>query len=186
MEIDSSNILKLSSHPKVNIIISTYNQVELLRKNLQSIEKKSTYQNYEIIIVTNNLDKNSGMRKFLSTVKHRVYEYADEYSFSGINNFGAKQAHGDFLLFLNDDVEIISPNWLEAMLKLALQDKVGAVGGKLLFSDGKLQEAGCIVWKDGAAWNYGRNQNPDDPKFNFVRNVDYCSGSCLMIKKRNF
>ena len=181
-----SNILNLPRFPKVSIIIPTFNQVNFLRNNLKSIEEKTTYQNYEIIIITNNLDENSEMRKFLNTTKHTVCIFKDEYSFSAVNNFAAEKAIGEYLLFLNDDVEIVSPNWLESMLKLALQEKVGAVGAKLLFSDGKLQEAGGIVWKDGIIWNYGRNENPQDPRFNFVRNVDYCSGSCLMIKKELF
>ncbi|QMU53926.1 MAG: glycosyltransferase [Nitrosopumilus sp.] len=126
------------------------------------------------------------MRKFLNTIKHSVCIFKDEYSFSRMNNFASKTAKGDFLLFLNDDVEIISPNWIESMLKLAMQEKVGAVGAKLLFPDGTLQEAGGIVWKDGIIWNYGRNEDPNEPCYNFVRNVDYSSGSCLLVKRDLF
>jgi len=176
----------LSRTPKISIIISTFNQVSFLKKNLESIEKQTTYKNYEIIIVTNNLDEYSEMRKFLSTINHQVCVYKDEYSFSNVNNFAVNYASGEFLLFLNDDIEIITSNWLESMLKLAMQKDVGAVGAKLLFTDGRLQEAGGIVWKDGIIWNYGRNENPHDPKFNYVRSVDYCSASCLMIKKELF
>ena len=183
---ESSNILQLSKFPKISIIIPTFNQLNFLQKNLKSIEEKTTYKNYEIIIVTNNLDENSEMRNFLKSVKHEVCIFTDKYSFSTVNNFAAKKAEGEYLLFLNDDVEILSSNWLESMLKLALQDNVGAVGAKLLFSDGKLQEAGGIVWKDGIIWNYGRNENPHDSRFNFVRSVDYCSGSCLLVKKSLF
>ena len=181
-----SNILHLSKFPKISIIIPTFNQLSFLKKNLETIEKKTTYKNYEIIIVTNNLDENSEMRKFLKSIKHQVCIFTDEYSFSNVNNYAAKKAKGEYLLFLNDDVEIISPNWLESMLKLILYNTVGAVGAKLLFSNRKLQEAGGIVWKNGIIWNYGRNENPQDPRFNFVRSVDYCSGSCLLIKKDLF
>jgi len=93
---------------------------------------------------------------------------------------------GDFLLFLNDDVEVQSPNWLEAFLVLALNESTGAVGPRLLSSSGKLQDCGGIVWRDGNAWNHGRNHNPSEPKFNYVRDVDYCSGSCLLVKKKVF
>ena len=72
------------------------------------------------------------------------------------------------------------------MLKLGLDDKVGAVGAKLLFPDGKLQEAGGIIWKNGFGWNYGRNKDPKESLYNFVREVDYCSASCLMVKKKIF
>ena len=180
------NISLLETKPLISIIIPTFNAVNLLQQNLTSIEALSTYPNYEIIIVTNNLDKKSEMRKFLSTLKHRVYIFESEYSFSSINNFAVTKAMGDYLLFLNDDMQIISKNWLEALLKLALQKNVGAVGGKLLFPNGTLQEAGGIIWKNGNGWNYGRNKDPDNPMFNFVREVDYCSGSCLFIKKDLF
>ena len=186
IETDSTNILKLDSFPKVSIIICTYDQLDFLKKNLHSIENKSTYNNYEIILVTNNLDENSEMRKFLKNSNYTFFVYPEEYSFAGINNYAAKKATGEFLLFMNDDVQVVSPNWLEALVKLGLQEKVGAVGAKLLFPNGKLQDAGGIIWNDGVIWNYGRGENPDDPKFNYVRDIDYCSGSCLLVKKDYF
>jgi len=182
----SSEILKLQGNPKVSIIISTLDQTDLLKRNLESIESKTTYKNYEIIIVTNNKDKNSEMRRYLDGVKHTVLIYDAEYSFSKINNYASKSAGGEYLLFLNDDVEIVSPSWLEAMLKLASDARVGAVGGKLLSSDGSLQEAGCIVWRNGNVWNYGRGDDPNKPDYNFVRDVDYCSGCCLLVKREIF
>jgi len=122
LQLDSTNILDLPEYPKVSIIILTLDKVALLRRNISSIESKSTYKNFEIIIITNNLNENSEMRNFLKESKYQYYLYHDEYSFSGMNNFGAKKANGEFLLFLNDDVEILSPYWLESMLKLALND----------------------------------------------------------------
>jgi len=186
IKFNSHKITNLTNYPKISIIIPTYDQVHLLRQNLDSIKSKTTYQNYEIIIVTNNMDKNSEMRKFLNLTDHLVLIYEKEYSFSGINNFAASKASGDFLLFLNDDVEIITPSWLESLLSLGLKNGTGAVGAKILFPNGKLQEAGCIVWKRGNAWNYGRNQDPDLPEFNFVREIDYCSGCCFFVKKDIF
>jgi len=186
LKFGSSNVMSITSFPKISIIILTLDQVELLKKNLESIKSKSTYKNYELIIVTNNHDPNSEMRTFLKTVDCSVFVYDDDYSFAGMNNYGASKASGDYLLFLNDDMEILSSNWLEAFLSLVLIENVGAVGGKLLFRDGKLQEAGCIVWKNGNAWNFGRNQNPDVPEFNYVRDVDYCSGGCLFVSKKIF
>jgi len=186
MKFDSHQITNLSHFPKISIIIVTYNQIEALKRNLDSIKSKTTYKNYEIIIVTNNHDENSEMRKFLKTLDDSVLVYEDEYSFGGMNNFGASHAKGEFLLFLNDDVEVISPNWLEAFLSLGLLPSTGVVGPKLLSSDGKLQDCGGIVWKNLNAWNYGRYQDPKNPKFNYVRDIDYCSGSCLFVKKELF
>ena len=186
LQFNAGNILPTSKHPKISIIILTYDQVELLKKNIDSIKSRTTYKNFEIVVVTNNIDQNSDMRKFLNTSDCQVHVYEDEYSFSKMNNFGASKADGEFLLFLNDDVEIQSPNWLEAFLHLGLNKSVGVIGPKLLFPDGRLQEAGCIVWKRGNAWNYGRSGNPDDPDYNYVRDVDYCSGACLFVKKEIF
>jgi len=182
----SHNITNLSSYPKISIIIITYNQVDALKRNLECIKSKTTYKNYEIIIVTNNLDENSEMRKFLKSLQYPIHVFEEKYSFGGMNNFGASKAEGEYLLFLNDDVEITSPNWLEAFLTLGLKESTGVVGGKLLLDDGKLQDCGGIVWKNGNAWNYGRNQDPDEPGLNYVRDVDYCSGSCLFVRKEIF
>jgi len=186
MKFGSNNITKLSRYPKISIIISTYDKIDALKNNLASIKSKTTYQNYEIIIVTNNQDENSEMREFLKTIDDQVLTYQDGYSFGEMNNFAASNAQGEFLLFLNDDVQVQSPNWLEAFLVLALNESTGAVGPKLLSPGGKLQDCGGIVWRDGNAWNHGRNHNPNEPKFNYVRDVDYCSGSCLLVKKKVF
>jgi len=186
IQFNSHNITNLSKFPKISIIITTYNQVDALKRNLVSIESKSTYKNYEINIVTNNHDENSEMRRFLKTIEHPVHVFEDEYSFGAMNNFGAKKSNGEFLLFLNDDVEVLSPNWLEAFLSLGLKESVGVVGPKLLSSNRKLQDCGGIVWGDGNAWNYGRLHDSEDPIFNYVRDVDYISGSCLFVKKEIF
>jgi GT2 family glycosyltransferase len=183
----SSNFFKLANYPLVSIIIPTYDNLEDLRKNLISIETKTTYPKYEIIIITNNLDANSPMRRYLDTLRHQVYVYDKEYSFSGVNNFGASKANGELLLFLNDDTEVVEPRWLEAMVKLAQRPSTGVVGGKMLYPDRKLQEAGGIVWGDGNAWNYGRFWlDPSDPAVNYVREIDYCSASFLLVKKSVF
>ena len=186
LQFGSHNIIKLTSFPKISIIIITYNQVDALKRNLNSIKSKTTYKNFEVIIVSNNQDENSEMRKFLKTVEYPVYVYEKEYSFGGMNNFGASKAVGDYLLILNDDMEVINPNWLESMLSLAFDENVGAVGAKLLFANKKLQDCGGIVWKNGNAWNYGRFNEQDDPKLNYVRDVDYISGCCLLVKKKIF
>jgi GT2 family glycosyltransferase len=185
----SANVSKLREYPLVSIIITTYNNLEDLKKNILSVEAKTTYPNYEIIIVTNNCDADSPTRKYLSSleIKHKVYVYNDEYSFSEINNFGASKANGELFLFLNDDTEVNEPRWLEALVKLAIYPSTGAVGGKILYPDGTLQDAGGIIWGDGNAWNYGKyNFDAMDPNVNFVRDVDYCSASFLLVKKSVF
>jgi len=186
LKFGSHNIINISRFPKISIIIITYNQVEALKRNIQSIEVLSTYKNYEIIIVTNNHDESSEMRQYLKTLKHKVIVYDKDYSFGGMNNLGASNAKGEFVLFLNDDTEVASPNWLEGFLSLALNDKVGAVGAKLLYPNMKIQDCGGIVWQDGTAWNYGRFLNSNDPRCNYVRDADYITGACLFVKKQIF
>ena len=174
------------SKPLVSIIIPTLNAVDKLKQNITSIENLTNYDNFEIIVITNNLDPESSMRKYLDTLKHQILLFDGTYSFSNINNQTASHAKGEFLLFLNDDMQVISPLWLDSLIKIGLQKNVGAVGAKLLFPNKKLQEAGGIIWKNGTCWNYGRNQDPNSFKYNFVRTVDYCSAACLLVKKTIF
>ncbi|MGH9879137.1 MAG: glycosyltransferase, partial [Nitrososphaerales archaeon] len=135
MKVGSTNIFKLPRSPLVSIIIPTYYNVHYLKKCLQSLEEKTAYKNYEIIIVTNNKDENSAIRQYLSSLQHKVLLYPYEFSFGAINNYAAKVASGEFLLFLNDDTEIIDPYWLHALLKLGLDENAGAVGTKLVYPD---------------------------------------------------
>jgi O-antigen biosynthesis protein len=98
-------------------------------------------------------------------------------------NAGIKECRGEYVLILNNDT-IVCAGAIESMLAtFSSHTNVGMVGAKLLNTDGTLQEAGGIVWRDGSAWNYGRSENPLDPRFNFVRDVDYCSGAALLIRR---
>jgi len=188
LQYGSYDITKLKSYPLVSIIIATYDNLEDLKKNIESIEIRTTYPKYEVIIVTNNKDTKSEMRKYLSTItKHTVLVYEPEYSFAGVNNYASACAKGEFLLFLNDDTEVVEPQWVEALVKLMEKPSTGAVGGMMVYPDGTLQEAGGIVWGDRNIWNYGKFMfTPDDPNVNFVREVDYCSGGFLMVRKSVF
>src|SRR5206468_1794360 len=99
---------------------------------------------------------------------------------------GARVSKGHYLLFLNNDT-IVRRGWLRALLgTLESHPRAGLVGAKLLFPDGCLQEAGGVVWRDGSAWNYGRMDDPQKPEYNYVREVDYCSGACILIPRDLF
>ena len=101
-------------------------------------------------------------------------------------NRAAAQARGRYLVLLNNDT-LVLPGWLDALLQTAKDgEDVGAVGAKLIYPNGLLQEAGGIVWQDGSAWNWGRGEDPEDPRFQYVRQVDYCSAACLLVPKALF
>lgn len=101
-------------------------------------------------------------------------------------NAGTRVARGKYLVFLNNDTKV-TMGWLGKLLEPAKNNgSVGIVGAKLLYPDGRLQEAGGIVWSDGSAWNYGINDDPDKCEYNYLREVDYCSGACILVKKNLF
>jgi len=106
--------------------------------------------------------------------------------FVGSCNRGAQAAQGEFILFLNNDTVVLE-GWLDHLVQtFADVPDAGLVGSKLLYPDGRLQEAGGIVWADASGWNWGRLADPSAPEFNFMRDVDYCSGASLLIRRRLF
>lgn len=170
--------------PSVSIIIPVFNNLELTQKCLESISRNTDYSDYEVVIVDNaSTDDTADWLRSIESPKIRCVYNPRNMGFVGACNAGAKHARGEYILFLNNDT-LVQPGWLRALIDFA--DKTpdcGAVGSKLVYPDGTLQEAGGIVFSDGEAWNYGRGLNPDDPKYNFVREVDYCSGAALMVRR---
>ena len=101
-------------------------------------------------------------------------------------NRGARTARGKYLVFLNNDTRV-TKGWLASLLEtFALESKAGLVGSKLVYPDGRLQEAGGIIWRDGSGWNRGKFQDPEKPEYNYLKEVDYCSAASIMIPKALF
>ena len=143
---------QVQGSPLISIIIPNKDQVESLDKCLESIEK-SSYKNYEIIIVENNSteDATFAYYKKIESDKIRIVYWTDEFNYSAINNFGVKHARGDYLLLLNNDVEVITTDWLEELTANCQRKDVGIVGARLYYPDDTIQHAGIVIGIGGVA-----------------------------------
>ncbi len=143
---------QVQGSPLISIIIPNKDQVESLDKCLESIEK-SSYKNYEIIIVENNSteDATFAYYKKIESDTIRIVYWPDEFNYSAINNFGVKHARGDYLLLLNNDVEVITTDWLEELTANCQRKDVGIVGARLYYPDDTIQHAGIVIGIGGVA-----------------------------------
>ncbi|HWD18472.1 MAG TPA: glycosyltransferase, partial [Verrucomicrobiae bacterium] len=175
--------------PKVSVIIPVFNKIELTEKCLQALRHHTSADLCEVIVWDNA--STDGTAAFFQQTPEgaagvRYFRSETNLGFVGGNNAAAQHARGQFLVLLNNDTEP-QPGWLEALLQTVESDSaIGAVGAKLIYPDGKLQEAGGIIFRDASGWNYGRTQDPRDPRFNFPREVDYCSAACLLVRTELF
>ncbi|MFT5135853.1 MAG: glycosyltransferase involved in cell wall biosynthesis [Arenicella sp.] len=180
--------------PLVSIIIPFKDKPELLDSCLNSILDRSTYKNFEIIGVSNNSEDPLTFERMqhFSDLDSRItfVEKNIPFNFSAICNFGVSQANGEYSLLLNNDIEIITPGWIENLLEFAQRDDVGAVGGKLLFPDGRIQHAGVVAGMVGAAGHthkfFPGNHIGYHGRLHMVNNVSAVTGAMLMLKTAKF
>ncbi|HZX10687.1 MAG TPA: glycosyltransferase, partial [Acidobacteriota bacterium] len=183
---------KINGSPKVSIIIPFRDKVDYLDKCVMSILEKTLCSNYEIVLINNRSSKKStySYLETLSTKKNiKILNYDREFHFGKLNNWAVKQIDTDYVLFLNNDVEVINKEWMDAMLEYAQLSEVGEVGAKLLYPDGKIQHVGIGVGLGGAAAHPNRTL---DDGFGFQgwlanpRNVMAVTAACMMIRQDLF
>ena len=183
----------VQGEPLVSILIPNRDQKETLEKCLNSIWEKSTYKNYEILIVENNSSSPEIFHYYREIEKRpgvRILTWKDGFNYSAINNFGEKEAAGDYLLFLNNDVEVINPRWIEELLGNCQRKEVGIVGAKLYYPDDTIQHAGTIIGIGGIAGhaflNMPRSRTGYLHKASLQMDLSAVTAACMMMKRQVF
>lgn len=182
-----------SPQPMVSLIIPTRNAEALVRQCIDSIMQRSTYANYEIILIDNGSDDPSALAYFTSlqqSERVRVIRDDSPFNYSALNNMAVREAKGEFVCLVNNDIEIISPNWLEEMVGLAALPEVGAVGARLWYPDNRLQHGGVIVGVGGVAGHSHKYLPKGDHGYfcraELVQEFSAVTAACLVIRKSTF
>lgn len=186
--------VKVQGNPLISVIIPNKDHTDDLELCLFSMTRKSTYRNYEILIVENNSEKEETFEYYRKLPdrypKARVLTWEKEFNYSAINNFAAKEAKGEYLLFLNNDVEILTPDWMEEMLQNCQQENVAAVGAKLYYPDDTIQHAGVVLGLGGIAGHIMCRASREDPgyfgRMISVQEISAVTAACMMVKKSDF
>lgn len=185
---------QLHGSPLISILIPNRDHSDDLLECLQSIYRKSTYCNFEVVVVENNSREPKTFAlykelpdKFPGT---RVITWEGAFNFSAINNYAAKAAKGEYLLLLNNDTKVLEPHWLEEMLGICQQPEVGAVGAKLFYPDGTIQHAGVILGLGGPAGHIFAGMMGDKcgyvARANTMQNLSAVTAACMMTKRSVF
>ncbi|HCS67079.1 MAG TPA: glycosyl transferase family 2 [Oribacterium sp.] len=172
-----------SESPLISIVIPCYNQIHYTYQCLISIKENTDFEKtpYEVIIADDvSTDATREIGQYAENLV--IARNKENMGFLKNCNQAAAIARGQYILFLNNDTQV-QKNWLSSLVELMERDTdIGMVGSKLVYPDGRLQEAGGIIWSDGSGWNYGRLQDPADPEYNYVKEVDFISGAAIMIR----
>ena len=202
---------EIKGEPKISIVIANKDHVEDLRRCISSIREKSTYENYEIVVVENNSEtdeifayyKELTNDTFDKAMKHgdvavsednvvKIVKYEGEFNYSAINNLGVEKTDGEYILLLNNDTQVITVNWMEELLMYAQREDVGAVGGKLFYANKTIQHAGVVIGlgahRTAGHTHYGQSRENLGymGRLCYTQNVTAVTGACLMVKKELF
>jgi GT2 family glycosyltransferase/glycosyltransferase involved in cell wall biosynthesis len=170
---------------EVSIIIPVFNQLHFTQACLASLQEHQGAERFEVIVVDDCSADATG--EAVPRMPGVVYlRNQTNFGFISSCNRGAENARGKYLVFLNNDT-LVKPDWLAALVDTFVEEpNAGIVGSKLLYPDGRLQEAGGIIWRDASGWNFGKFDDPGKPEYNYLREVDYCSAAALMVPKTLF
>ncbi|MBR6478089.1 MAG: glycosyltransferase, partial [Lachnospiraceae bacterium] len=183
---------QILGHPKISIVIPNKDHVEDLERCITSILERSTYDNFEILVVENNSETDAIQdyyAKLRQTDKVKVLTYFGEFNYSAVNNFGVSQAEGEYILLLNNDTQVITANWMEELLMYAQREDVGAVGAKLYYADNTIQHAGVILGLGAhrtaghCHYKQARQNLGYMGRLCYAQNLSAVTGACLMVKK---
>ena len=176
--------------PMVSLIIPTRNGLQLIRQCIESIFEKTTYPNYEILIIDNGSDDPEIIKYFDGLKCHervRVIRDDREFNYSSLNNKAVKLAKGELVGLLNNDLEVITPNWLSEMVSIALQPSVGAVGAKLLYPNDTIQHGGIILgvggWAGHSHKGFPRNHPGYVGRMSLISGFMAVTGACMIVRK---
>ena len=183
---------EIIGEPKISIIIPNKDHVEDLRRCISSIMEKSTYDNYEIIVVENNSETREIFAYYEELANNpavKIIPYKGDFNYSAINNLGVSHASGDYVLLLNNDIQIITVNWMEELLMYAQRPDVGAVGAKLYYPDKTIQHAGVVIGLGAhrTAGHVHYRQKRENlgymGRLCYAQNMSAVTGACLLVKK---
>ena len=179
--------------PLVSVIIPNKDEKETLQTCMEMLNSNTSYQNFEIIIIENNSTTDEIFRYYKELSKDpriHLLRWGKEFNYSAINNFGVAHAKGEYLLFLNNDVKSINPDWMEEMLGVCQRPEVGGVGAKLIYPDNTIQHAGCVVGMGGIAGHMFVDMPADRTgylhKASLLQDMSAVTAACLMMKKEVF
>ena len=183
----------VQGEPLVSVIIPNKDEKETLQTCLESLKKNTSYQNFEIIIIENNSTTGEIFKYYKELSRDQqihLLRWGKEFNYSAINNFGVAHARGEYLLFLNNDVKSIEPDWMEEMLGVCQRPEVGGVGAKLIYPDNTIQHAGCVIGMGGIAGHMFVDMPADRTgylhKASLLQDMSAVTAACLMMKKEVF
>jgi GT2 family glycosyltransferase len=179
--------------PRVSLIIPTRDNADVLETCIRSIRSRTRYANYEILVIDNGSVEDKTKKLFAELANDqsiRILPMAGPFNFSKLNNAAAREATGEILGLVNNDIEVTRAEWLGEMVALAMRPETGCVGAKLLYPDGRIQHAGVMIGLGGVAGHGHRFASAEDPgylgRLRSVQNVSAVTAACLLIRKQVF